>query len=138
MPGTVTMIARNGRVVHFESHGAMDADQGTAMRDDAIFRIASMTKPITSVALMMLWEEGRFQLRDPVAKYLPEFANQTVSTTMDVSFCQANVEESIANYGTPDIMNTDQGSQFTSQACTSLLKAKDIRISMNGKRGLAV
>ncbi|MCI5105456.1 MAG: beta-lactamase family protein, partial [Pseudomonadales bacterium] len=58
VPGTVTMVARRGRVVHFESRGYMDVDSGKAMRPDAIFRIASMTKPITSVALMMLWEEG--------------------------------------------------------------------------------
>jgi CubicO group peptidase (beta-lactamase class C family) len=55
------------------------------MRDDAVFRIASMTKPITSVALMMLWERGAFQLRDPVARYLPEFAEVRVSTTADAS-----------------------------------------------------
>ena len=56
----------------------MDVDANTAMRDDAIFRIASMTKPIASVALMMLWEEGHFQLRDPVAKFIPAFANVKV------------------------------------------------------------
>jgi putative transposase len=56
-----------------------------------------------------------------------------VSTTMDVHFCLEAVEEAIANYGTPEIMNTDQGSQFTSQAFTGLLKENDIRISMDGK-----
>ncbi len=55
------------------------------MRTDAIFRIASMTKPITSLALMMLWEEGHFQLRDPVAKFIPEFTDVKVSTTGDAS-----------------------------------------------------
>jgi CubicO group peptidase (beta-lactamase class C family) len=58
--------------------GDMDVAAGKAMQEDAIFRIASMTKPITSVALMMLWEEGHFQLRDPVAKFIPEFANVKV------------------------------------------------------------
>ncbi len=85
VPGTITLIARRGKVVHFEARGFMDAERGTPMRPDAIFRIASMTKPITSVALMMLWEEGHFQLTDPVAKYLPEFSNVKVSTTGDVS-----------------------------------------------------
>jgi len=56
-----------------------------------------------------------------------------VSTTMDVHFCLEAVEEAMANYGTPEIMNTDQGSQFTSQAFTGLLKENDIRISMDGK-----
>jgi CubicO group peptidase (beta-lactamase class C family) len=77
--GTVTLVARHGRVVHFEARGAADAGNGLPMTRDAIFRIASMTRPITSVALMLLWEEGRFQLHDPVAKYLPEFAATRVS-----------------------------------------------------------
>ncbi len=85
VPGTVTLVARHGKVVHFEAQGFMDVDAKTPMRKDAMFRIASMTKPITSVALMMLWEEGKFQLRDPVSKFLPEFANQKVSTTSDAS-----------------------------------------------------
>ncbi len=83
--GTVTMIARKGKIVHFEANGYMDAENKVPMRKDAIFRIASMTKPITSVALMMLWEEGKFQLNDPVHKFLPEFKDQKVSTTSDVS-----------------------------------------------------
>lgn len=85
VPGVITMVARKGKVVHFESQGYMDVDSGKAMRPDAIFRIASMTKPITSVALMMLWEEGAFQLRDPVSKFIPDFADQLVSTTSDAS-----------------------------------------------------
>jgi CubicO group peptidase (beta-lactamase class C family) len=83
--GTVTLIARKGKIVHFEAQGYMDAENKVPMRKDAIFRIASMTKPITSVALMMLWEQGKFQLRDPVSKFLPEFKDQMVSTTGDVS-----------------------------------------------------
>ncbi|MEZ5488927.1 MAG: serine hydrolase domain-containing protein [Gammaproteobacteria bacterium] len=85
VPGTVTLIARKGKVVHFEARGFMDIDSGKPMREDAIFRIASMTKPITSVALMMLWEQGQFQLRDPVSKFIPGFANPRVSTTSDAS-----------------------------------------------------
>lgn len=85
VPGTVTMIARKGKVVHFVAQGYMDAESKTPMRKDAIFRIASMTKPIASVALMMLWEEGKFQLSDPVSKFIPSFANQQVSTTSDAS-----------------------------------------------------
>ncbi len=92
VPGTVTLIARKGRVVHFEAHGFMDAENQVPMRRDALFRIASMTKPITSVALMMLWEEGAFQLNDPVAKYLPEFAGQQVSTTSDASGATGELE----------------------------------------------
>lgn len=85
VPGTVTLVARRGKVVHFEAQGYMDARSQKAMRKDALFRIASMTKPITSVALMMLWEEGKLQLSDPVSKFLPEFSEQMVSSTSDAS-----------------------------------------------------
>ncbi len=77
--GVVTLIARKGKIAHFEAVGSADAEAGRAMTRDTIFRIASMTKPITSVALMMLWEEGHFQLRDPVAKFMPEFADPTIA-----------------------------------------------------------
>ena len=76
--GTVTVVARHGKVVHLEAQGVMDIDSKTPMRADTIFRIASMTKPITSVAAMMLLEEGRFLLSDPVSKYIPEFKNPKV------------------------------------------------------------
>ena len=81
VPGTITAVARRGKLVHLETLGMMDVANQRPMREDAIFRIASMTKPITSAALMQLWEQGRFQLRDPVAKFLPEFADPMVSTT---------------------------------------------------------
>lgn len=73
VPGAVVLIARRGRVALFESFGHRDAEAGLPMRKDDIFRIYSMTKPVTSVAAMMLWEEGRFLLSDPIAKYLPDF-----------------------------------------------------------------
>lgn len=85
VPGVITAVVRRGKLVHLEVQGAMDAESGVPMREDAIFRIASMTKPITSVALMMLWEESRFHLSDPVSKFLPEFASPKVSTTRDAS-----------------------------------------------------
>ena len=77
--GTVTLVARKGKIVHFESHGLRDVENNAPMPKDAIFRIASMTKPITSVALMMLFEEGKFQLNDPISKWLPEFENMQVA-----------------------------------------------------------
>ena len=79
VPGVVGLIARHGRVVYHRSFGHRDVESGAPMSQDVIFRIASMTKPITSVAAMMLWEEGRFQLRDPVSKYLPEFSKMQVA-----------------------------------------------------------
>jgi len=77
--GVVTLIARRGKVVHFEALGMRDVENAQPMGRDTIFRIASMTKPIASVALMMLYEEGRFQLRDPIHKWLPEFKDMQVA-----------------------------------------------------------
>jgi CubicO group peptidase (beta-lactamase class C family) len=85
VPGTITAIMRRGKLVHLEVQGLMDVAGNRPMRRDTVFRIASMTKPITSVALMMLWEEGSFQLRDPVSAFLPEFEDAQVSTTADAS-----------------------------------------------------
>jgi CubicO group peptidase (beta-lactamase class C family) len=73
LPGVITVVARRGKVVHFECLGIMDVEADKPMRPDAILRMFSMTKPITSVALMMLFEEGRFLLGEPVSKYIPEF-----------------------------------------------------------------
>ncbi len=79
VPGTVTLIARRGKIVHFEPRGKNLLEEDRAMGEDTIFRIASMTKPITSVALMMLFEEGRFLLTDPISKWLPEFNEMQVA-----------------------------------------------------------
>jgi CubicO group peptidase (beta-lactamase class C family) len=76
--GAVTLVIRHGHVAWFKSQGMMDREANKPMAPDAMFRICSMTKPITSVAVMMLYEEGRFLLDDPVSKYLPEFENPKV------------------------------------------------------------
>jgi CubicO group peptidase (beta-lactamase class C family) len=76
--GAVTLVSRRGHVAWFKAQGMADREAGKAMRTDNIFRICSMTKPITSVAVMMLYEEGKFLLDDPVSKYLPEFKNMKV------------------------------------------------------------
>lgn len=77
--GAVTVVARRGRVVHFEAHGLMDIESKRPMQKDAIFRIASMSKPITGVAVMMMLEEGKLRLSDPVSKFLPEFKGAKVA-----------------------------------------------------------
>jgi len=77
--GVVTLVARHGKVVHFSALGQRDVESAAPMTHDSIFRIASMTKPIASVALMMMYEEGHFQLRDPISKWLPEFADMRVA-----------------------------------------------------------
>jgi CubicO group peptidase (beta-lactamase class C family) len=76
--GIVTLIAREGKVIDVHASGLQDVESKTAIRTDTIFRIASMTKPITSVAVMMLYEEGRLQLTDPVARFIPAFKSQQV------------------------------------------------------------
>ena len=83
LAGITTLIARHGKVAHFGTFGAQDMEAGKPMAEDTIFRIYSMTKPITSVALMLLYEEGRFKLSDPVQQYIPEFKDLPVAVGED-------------------------------------------------------
>jgi len=76
--GAVTVVVRHGKVAWFKAQGMSDREAAKTMPTDAMFRICSMTKPITSLAVMMLYEEGKFLLDDPVSKYLPEFKNPRV------------------------------------------------------------
>ncbi len=85
LPGAVVLIARHGKLALFESLGALDPNTGSAMVPDAIFRIYSMTKPIVSVAVLMLMEQGKLLLNDPVAKYLPEYTAQKVASLVEGS-----------------------------------------------------
>src|SRR4051812_23262369 len=78
--GAVTVVLRDGKLVQLNAVGLMDRDKKKPMNTDTIFRIYSMTKPITTVAAMMLWEEGRFQLDEPVSKYIPELKGLRVQT----------------------------------------------------------
>ncbi len=77
-PGLVALISRNGKIIYHTAKGNADATSGKDMTRDAIFRIASQTKAITSTAVMMLWEEGKFRLDDPISKFIPEFKNPRV------------------------------------------------------------
>ena len=79
IPGAVLAIARKGKLVYFEAFGSLDKAAGTPMTTDAIFNIASMTKPMVAVGALMLYEEGRVLIDDPVAKYLPQFAKMRVA-----------------------------------------------------------
>ena len=79
LQGAVTVVARRGKVVHFKAHGLMDVGRDRAMEKDAIFRMASSSKPVLGVAAMMMIEEGLFKPTDEVAKYLPEFKNMQVA-----------------------------------------------------------
>lgn len=78
LAGVVTLVARKGKVVQHRSYGYQDLDTQTPMRNDTIARIYSMTKPVTGVAMMMLYEEGKWKPTDPIAQHIPEFANLKV------------------------------------------------------------
>ena len=79
LAGITTMISRHGKIAHFGTFGHRDIEAGSEMSEDVIFRIYSMTKPITGVALMILYEEGKFRLSDPVHRYIPEFEGLVVA-----------------------------------------------------------
>lgn len=83
--GAVTLVARNGRIAHFEAHGLMDIEAQKPMRKDAIFRLASMSKPVTGVAILMLVEEGKVRLADPVSRFIPEFKDPKVVVVKEPS-----------------------------------------------------
>lgn len=83
LAGVVTAVVRHGKIVHFESAGWRDMEASAPMTNDALFRIYSMTKPITGVALMMLYDEGKFRLSDPVEMYIPELSDLQVAAGTD-------------------------------------------------------
>ena len=78
LPGWLIAVARRGHIAHLSAYGHRDVEAGLPVEDDTIFRIYSMTKPLTSVAAMILVEEGAFELKDPVSAFIPSFANQRV------------------------------------------------------------
>jgi len=83
IPGAVALIVRNGKIVYEKSFGFSDVESKTTLKSDHIFRIASQSKAITSLAVMMLWEEGKFTLDEPISKYIPEFKNPKVLVTFN-------------------------------------------------------
>lgn len=83
IPGAVVLIARNGKIVHYKAYGYSDFEKQTPLKKDDIFRMASQTKAITSLAVMMLFEEGKFSLDDPISRYIPEFKNPKLLGTVN-------------------------------------------------------
>jgi CubicO group peptidase (beta-lactamase class C family) len=79
LAGAVTMVVRNGRIAHLEAHGLIDIETNRPMPKDGIFRLASTSKPITAVAVMMMLEEGKLRLNDPVSRFIPEFKGMKVA-----------------------------------------------------------
>jgi CubicO group peptidase (beta-lactamase class C family) len=80
LPGWLVVVARGGRVAYVAACGRRDVEADLPVEPDTVWRIYSMTKPVTSVAAMMLWEEGAFELKDPVARFIPAFADARVWT----------------------------------------------------------
>ena len=78
LAGTLTLVARNGKIAYLNAQGMQDKEASKPMTEDTIFRIYSMSKPVTAVAAMTLWEQGKFHMFDPISKYLPEFADMKV------------------------------------------------------------
>ena len=95
LPGFLTVIARRGKIVHFETVGMRDIENKEPITPDTIFRIYSMSKPITSVAVMMLYEEGHFQLDTPVSRFIPEFKNMKVYNKDQTEISDAKSEMTI-------------------------------------------
>ncbi len=93
--GAIVYIARDGKPVHFKTYGQQDIEHGKPMQKDAIFRIASMSKALTSVAALMLYEDGHFLLKDPVAKFIPAFANAVVAVPAPAGSGQAYATEKL-------------------------------------------
>jgi CubicO group peptidase (beta-lactamase class C family) len=129
LPGLITMVARHGKVVHFDVCGMADVKREVRLAPDTIFRFYSMTKPLTSTAIMMLYEEGRFQLDDPIARFLPCFKDmrvcvggmrgklETVPAERDITFRDLLTHTSGLTYGfmesTPvDAQYRDRGVDF--------------------------
>src|SRR6202049_2274315 len=82
LSGAVTIVARKGKVVHLAAQGVMDLESKKPMAKDTMFRVASMTKPITGLAIMMMIEEGKVRLTDPVSRYIPEFRGMKVAVPL--------------------------------------------------------
>jgi CubicO group peptidase (beta-lactamase class C family) len=137
IPCALTAVMRGGQIVHAGVSGDADVERGTLAKLDTIFRIYSMTKPLTSVAIMMLYEEGRFQLDDPISRYAPEFRNmrvmtggsrgsiETVPAMRDISFRDLLSHTSGLTYGfmeanSVDAMYRSTGVDFNWGSGTSL------------------
>ena len=97
IPGYVALVARKGKIAYFDAYGVQNPNTRKPMSRDAIFRIYSMTKPVTSVAALMLVEEGKMKLSDPVSMYLPELANLQVAVNADTAKSPAEVQTRLAN-----------------------------------------
>jgi CubicO group peptidase (beta-lactamase class C family) len=147
VPGLVAMVVKDGKIVYHSAKGMADVASGQAMAKDQIFRIASQTKAITSTAVMMLWEEGKFKLDDPISKYIPEFANSQVlagfrysdttfttkPSTKEITIRHLLTHTSGIGYGVID-GNEQMKMIYGKAGIVDLYTTKDIKIGDNIKK----
>ncbi|MDT7828574.1 serine hydrolase domain-containing protein [Pricia sp. S334] len=147
VPGAVALIARNGKIVFHKAYGMADNQENKEMEKDAIFRIASQTKAITSTAVMMLWEEGKFRLDDPISKYIPDFGEAQILDTFneaDTTYTVKPAKDQISirdllthtsglGYG---VIDGDQRFQkiYAKAGVTDLFTTEDIAIAESVKK----
>jgi CubicO group peptidase (beta-lactamase class C family) len=124
VPGAVTLVARHGQIVSMQALGFRDRETGAPMAPDTIFRIASMTKPFTSVAAMMLAEEGKLLIADPVSRYLPEFSELKVAIDSDDASAKAlKTEPAHREVTVQDLLRHTSGLTYGHLTGTLLRKA---------------
>jgi CubicO group peptidase (beta-lactamase class C family) len=122
--GAVTIVARNGRIAHHSAKGVVDLESKQPMRTSTMFRIASMTKPVAGVAVMMLVEEGRLRLNDPVSRYIPEFRDQKVAVAPPGARGARGGRGARGAAGTPP--------QFTTEPAARQITIKDLLTHVSG------
>ncbi len=120
IPGAVALVARHGKIAFHQAFGRLDSTTDAPMSTDAIFRIYSMTKPIVSVAVMQLWEQGLLLLSDPISRYLPEFAAPKVAVLRDASLQSVPAERPIT---VQDLLRHTSGLTYEFRGATPVHKA---------------
>jgi CubicO group peptidase (beta-lactamase class C family) len=118
LPGLVTAIARDGRLAHLKCFGMMDIEAGKSMQDDTIFQIQSLTKPVTGVATLMLYEDGLFQLKEPVSNFIPKFKELPVLVNRTAAGLELdNLQREITIH---DLLTHTSGLSYASQASPAM------------------
>jgi CubicO group peptidase (beta-lactamase class C family) len=147
IPGVVALVARHGKIIYWKAFGMADNRSGRSLKKNDIFRIASMSKPITSTAAMMLWEEGKFTLDDPVSKYIPEFKNPQVlkqfsfsdtSYTTVAANCEITIRHLLTHTSGLGYGQIDKDERFKliyqKAGITDLFTTEDISIGENVRK----
>jgi CubicO group peptidase (beta-lactamase class C family) len=130
LPGFVAIVTRNGQIVYHEAYGYADNTSKRTMKTDDIFRIASMSKAITSAAVLMLFEEGKFSLDDPISKFIPEFKNPTVLSKFNWKDSTYTTEPAKSEITIRQLLNHTSGISY------GVIAGDDRFGAINGKAGI--